>query len=112
EIKDEKIIQQFKSDSIILHSPSGQAYHFSEKQSGNPQALMTPQQAGQKLEDAETAEEHQQRLAVTMMNMIDNVLARSNGLTVNTEDPFLSAIAELYVKHLETSKELKLVPRT
>jgi chromosome segregation ATPase/serine/threonine protein kinase len=85
---------------LNVKSPSGQNYslNYNEK---IPQALLT-QQGALKTND-ETDEQYQQRLAITIINMIDNVLSKGVTASVYTENPFIAKIAELYLNHLKTN---------
>ena len=42
------------------------------------------------------------KLAVTIINMIDNILSKGMVVKVNTTDPFVAEIAKLYVDFLQT----------
>lgn len=87
-------------------SPSGQSYQFERSQSGEPIATLSQHEATLVLPN-ENPNTIQLRLAVTVMNMIDNIVAKSNVVKVYSTNPFVIDIAKNYIAFLQ-SKEFKI----
>lgn len=100
----DEIFTQLKSDGLTVHSPSGHEYHLQANET-DCKALLTDAQATKV--DKESDEEHKTRLAITMINMIDNVLAKSERISIKTSDPFMAEIARSYLQSLQNSKKIK-----
>lgn len=78
-----------------IYSPAGQVYQFHLSEQGIPTAQLTTHDYS-----VDNIHENQLRLAVTIINMIDNVLAHSNEVHVDTSDPFVANIANQYLDFL------------
>lgn len=105
ELTKDQVESFVSSAGLKVESPSGQEYSFKLKDK-TPKAVLSERGV---LRDAkETPEEHQQRLAVTITNMIDNVLSKGTIARVHTKDPFIAKIAELYIKHLKVKVGLSI----
>ncbi|ETO93686.1 hypothetical protein [Legionella oakridgensis] len=102
----EKEIETFITEAELhVNSPSGQKYFFSYKDN-IPKAMLMVR--GTLPEELETPKHYQQRLAITTMNMIDNVLSKSTIVNVNTTNPFIAKIAEQYINHLKHIVKLEM----
>jgi len=102
----EKEVEQFVSKAgLNVISPSGQSYAFSYEDK-IPKAVLT--ESGAKPKPEERIDKYKQRLAVTMINMIDNVLSKGTVVKVNTKDPFLAKIAQQYIDHLKSETKLEI----
>ena len=103
-------IEKFKKGAIPVVSPSGQKYSFSAE-SDIPKAVLTAADTNTKVESDDTDEHHHQRLAVTVVNMIQNVLSKSESITIDTPDPFVATVAKAYIDHLNRRyPELNIQP--
>ncbi len=97
-------IEQFEKGAVPVICPtSGHEYSLSFK-GKIPVAILKAENA-QKF-PGDTDDEHLQRRAATIINMIDNVLAKSEEITITTSDPFLAEIASSYLAHLQTIKDV------
>ena len=104
---DEKVVSA--ADSKKFHTQSGHTVYTNQGQPyqfhydpNNPPAkaqLLKNQLTG------ENDENRQLKIALTVMNMIENVLAKGEELHVDTKDPFIAVIANLYIKKI---KEIKI----
>lgn len=102
DIQDKIIYSQFQNDATPVICPtSGQEYLLSFKDRV-PSAILKKENAERFPDD--TPEQRLQRRAATVINMIDNVLAKSEEIKITTTDPFLNEIANLYLKHLQSIK--------
>lgn len=77
---------------IDVYASAGSLYHFSYKD-----GVPTTRLAAQTIK----TEEERERLALTVINMIDNVLAKSSVVHVDTKDPIIAAIANEYIEKLK-----------
>ena len=82
-------------DGLPVISPSGQTYALSCVNNVPKAVLMQ-------------ADVDHYTLAVTIINMIDNVLSKGNVVKVNTPDPFIAEIARLYIDHLNVNTEITI----
>ncbi len=82
-------------DGLPVISPSGQTYALSCVNNVPKAVLMQ-------------ADVDHYTLAVTIINMIDNVLSKGNVVKVNTPDPFIAEIARLYIDHLKENTEITI----
>lgn len=97
-------LKQMRETSLLVKSPAGHLYRFSEGRDGQePRAEMTEAQA--KPDPNDSLDQSNLRLAQTIINMIDNVLSRSDVIDVNTSNPFVAAIAREYISHIKNKKE-------
>lgn len=96
-----KLSQKLQTKGIEVTSPSGISYNLLKPKNQSTMATLTKANA-QNLA-GETQEQHQQRLAITVMNMIDNIAANSVTINIETSDPFIAEIAEQYINFLENS---------
>ena len=71
--------------------PSGKSYQFSYE-GGLPKTELP----------AESHQGDQKALGLTIINMIDNVVAKSETVSVNTHDPFVAEIAYRYLMNLKS----------
>lgn len=79
------------SEGLTLSAPGGKPYQF-HYDHGNPTAKIGPQPDNT---DPDT-------LALTIINMIDNVLAKGSAVNVDTDNPTIADIAHHYFQHLKT----------
>ncbi len=100
-------IKQFKSEGLYVHSPSGQQFNLSMIKNGEAKAIMTQEDA--KADENENEAKYKQRIAVTIISMIDNVLAYSDHVEIKTEDPFIAAIANEYIQFLTNKIDVQAV---
>lgn len=99
---------EVETKGLDLFSPTGHQYKFSDI-NGRQEAFLSSQDAGAPLDSTESSEQTEQRLAVTIMNMIDNVLAKgSTTIDVQTDDPFVAGVAKGYIEYLIERKYLAL----
>ena len=92
-------VAQFRTkEGLPVMSPSGQPYALSCVD-GVPKATLN--QAALRDVDHYT-------LAVTIINMIDNVLSKGTVVKVNTPDPFIAEIATLYIQHLKDNTDITI----
>lgn len=102
----EKEVAQFVSKTgLNVESPSGHHYAFSYENK-IPKAVLT--EDGARRIKEESPEKYQQRLAVTIINMIDNVLSKGSVVKINTQNPFIAKIAQQYLDHLKNNLNLKI----
>jgi len=78
------------SEGLKVRAPSGVAYSFSYA-NDTPTARLDHQPDMDK-----------KQLTFTVISMIDNVLAKSSVVNVDTHDPMVAAIALEYLNHLQT----------
>lgn len=92
--------KEFKENGIQLISPAGIPYHFSKltRDGEVPKAFLSYQD----LDKGDAAVSHEEKLAKTIINIIDNVLSKSAVIEIETSDPFAAAIAEQYLGILKT----------
>lgn len=95
-------LNTLRQSGLQFYSPSGQAYTFRDAGHHQPQAVLNHEEARKPLDETnEQPTETQQRLAVTIMNMIDNILAQgSTEINVETDDPFIAGVANEYINQL------------
>jgi len=94
-------LKKMRESSLLVKSPSGHLYSLSEGRDGQkPKAEMTEEQA--KPDPNDSSEQSHLRLAQTIINMIDNVLSRSDVIDVKTSNPFVAAIASEYISYIKS----------
>lgn len=103
-------LSEIKSKGLSVCSPSGQRYNLSVTETGQIKAVMT--RSDTEPFPAENDSQHKQRVAVTIMNMIDNVLAQSDDIDIKTDNPFIAAIADEYIQHLRKNESMKNIVYT
>jgi chromosome segregation ATPase len=96
---------------MTVKSPSGHTYEF-RREGDTPKAVLK-NDGIIKIENNKTRE--QQRLALTIINMIENVRSKSIVVNVDTKDPFIAEIAKRYLKYLDgkglkTAQHVTVVP--
>ena len=97
ELSPENTNKFISETGLNVTSPSGHQYSFSC--AGEvPKALLM--EAGVTRVTEDTPEQHQQRLAITIMNMIENTLSKGTTVNINSRDPFLAKTATLYIHYL------------
>ncbi|WP_035918708.1 hypothetical protein, partial [Legionella fairfieldensis] len=103
-------VQQFVTkEGLNVKAPSsGHRYSFSYEDK-IPKAVLTEEGARPTPEDGGDEIKYKNRLAATVINMIDNVLSRSTELKVDTQEPFIAEIARQYVSYLKDTTSLKIV---
>ena len=89
----------------VICPTSGHEYSLSFKDK-IPKAILEEKNA--KKDTTESEDEYLQRKAATIINMIDNVLAKSEEINISTPDPFIAQIAEAYIDYLQTKCDLKI----
>ena len=89
-------------EGLTVTSPAGLDYSLSVDEDGIPRAVLKED----KIFEDDSDEEKRKRQAVTVMNMIDNVLSHSTIVNIKTSDLYLHTIANKYIEHL--NKELSL----
>jgi tetrahydromethanopterin S-methyltransferase subunit G len=109
ELSDDEERALLSEKGQALQSPSGQNFVFTLA-NDVPKAILTA--ADSEKRASESQFQHQQRTAVTMMTMIDNVVAKGNVVEVDTEDPFLAKIAIDYLSYLKNEKGMSLAVTT
>ena len=105
ELTRDQVGQFVSKEGLNVESPSGDEYSLNYKDN-IPKAVLS--EFGVKINANETLDEQQQRLAVTVTNMIDNVLSKGTTAKINTKDPFIAKIAEQYIQHLKDKVGLKI----
>ncbi|WP_133127034.1 hypothetical protein [Legionella nagasakiensis] len=101
-----KEVEEFLTETgLNITSPSGHQYSFSYKDN-IPRAILMVKSALS--EKSESPEAEQQRLAITVINMIDNVLSKGTVVKVTTTNPFIAKIAEQYIDHLKHTVKLEI----
>ena len=106
ELNDPDLKERIKEHGLKVTTPSGQHYNLCIKE-GVPKAVMSQSEA--RKEGAEDQDQYQQRLAVSIMNMIDNVLPYSDSVNIKTENPFIAEIARQYIEYLKDKPGLRNV---
>ncbi len=89
----------------VICPTSGHEYSLSFKDE-IPKAILEEKNA--KRDAGESDDEYLQRKAATIINMIDNVLAKSKEINISTPDPFIAKIAEAYIEYLQKDCGLKI----
>ena len=102
ELEPREIDLMIKSPGLSVKSSAGHQYFFCDKPDGETCASISGQQTQMKF-DGESDDEQHQRIAVTVMNMIDNVLAKKNVIDIKTDDAFIAEIARKYIAYLKLS---------
>ena len=92
ELTETEVEQFISKTGLNVTSPSGQLYALSCVD-GTPKAV---------LPHTDGIDADKYKLAVTIINMIDNILSKGMVVKVNTTDPFVAEIAKLYVDFLQT----------
>lgn len=92
-------ITLLETEGLHVSSPSGIPYQLIARKNETLKAYLTKQDSNELAGD--TKEQHQQRLAITVMNMIDNIASKSDEIHIKTSDPFIADIAQKYLAQLE-----------
>jgi hypothetical protein len=107
ELEPDQYGQLVSDQGLRVVSPSEMEYTLTKpKDDKPPVAILTQADAAKKLNDTETEAQHKQRLTLTIMNMIDNVVSKSNIVNVTTSDPFVAEVAKSYIYYLQTTQDL------
>ncbi len=101
--------QALVHDGLEVSSSSGIPYTLIQKPNTAPCAILKKDDID-KLEIA-PGNEYQQRLAITVMNMIDNVAAKNHKMDIKTSDPFVKKIAEQYLTWLNNQDGIEFSPK-
>lgn len=102
ELTDDQL-KKMRENYLLVESPSGHFYSLSEGVDGlSPKAVLTAEQA--KPDPNESRDKGNYRLAWTIMNMIDNILSRSDVVDVKTDNPFVATIAHEYIEYIKSHK--------
>ena len=80
-------------------SPSGQKYNIKMSANNEPHAVLSKKSVQPSAKESRA--QHQKRVATTIINMIDNVLAHSDSVNIKTEDPFIAETARQYLDYLK-----------
>lgn len=106
-VNEDNLVKLKAGQSIHVNSPSGHQYQFSNQD--GPKAELSHEAAYKKLDGGkETEEQTKQRLAVTIVNMIDNVLAKGTTVNVETDDPFVAGVARAYLDRIKKENDLNI----
>ncbi len=82
---------------VDVISPAGHKYAYSLDQDVPKVSLKSAT-----ISDTDVNADHKRKLlAITVMNMIDNVLSKSIVINLTTTDPFIATIATEYIKYLK-----------
>ncbi len=96
----QQMLEEFKAGSLKVTAPAG--HEYSLNCTGNiPQAILTRDGLKKFDEDNGKPEEEKLRIILTVMNMVDSILARGCEVNVTTEDPFLAEMIQEYINHLK-----------
>ena len=98
------LIEKIRKTGIDITSPSKQKFKFQMDETG-PKAVLTADSVKNITGDVE--EKYNMKIAATVMNMIDNVLANSDHLHIKTKDPFIAAVANAYIQQLKKNPNFK-----
>lgn len=105
--------QSLESDGLTVSSNTGVPYKLIHKESLEPCAILTKEDLSCLLKETtdkgdnsqiSPEDEYQQRLAMTVMNMIDNVASKSLKMDIKTTEPFAKKIAEKYIGFLKSQE--------
>ena len=103
QIEDPNLFAKFQKEAVPVICPtSGQEYLLSFK--GEIPSAVLKEKNAERFE-GDSDDEHLQRRAATIINMLDNVLAKSEEINIKTSDPFLAEIASSYLTYLQTIKD-------
>lgn len=92
---------------LTVTSPAGIQYQLINQPEQSPQAYLKQKEVQQKNDESDDI--FRQRIAVTIINMIDNIVTCSKRCSVTTYDPFIAEIATLYLDLLKKQdKELAI----
>ncbi len=94
-----EMMTAFKNGSLKVLAPAGHKYTLSCTDE-IPKATLTQGDLG---EFSDTDVQKQLRIILTVMNMVDSILARGTEVNVTTTDPFLAEMILLYIQHLQTT---------
>jgi hypothetical protein len=88
---------------------TGHTFYFQYDGKQNASAILTRKDAG--LTDDKPIDKHvdtnRQNICYDVMNMIENVLAKSKQIHIKTKDPYVAAFAEKYIDYLKSEKKLE-----
>ena len=88
---------------------TGHEFHFKFDGKHDAQAILTRKDAGAGPGPvAELSTEARQKIGLDVINIIENVLAKSNNLHFQTSDPYVAEFAKQYVDYLKTEKNLNI----
>lgn len=88
---------------LAVTSPAGIQYQLINQPEKSPQAYLKQKEVQQKNDEPDDI--FRQRIAVTIINMIDNIVTCSKCCSVTTYDPFIAEIATLYLDLLKKQDE-------
>ena len=100
--------QALLNDGLEISSSTGMAYTLIHQKNAEPCAVLKKADAKKELDESE--DEHYQRLAMTVMNMIDNVATHSLKMDIKTKDPFVNEIAQQYLAFLNKQDGIHFTP--
>ncbi|WP_188668265.1 hypothetical protein, partial [Legionella impletisoli] len=94
----EEEAREFLATGTKVTSPANHTYTLGIKE-GKPWASLAKKDVP--VEQDETTEQRQQRLALTVMNMVENILSKGTVINIKTKDPFIAKVADQYINHLK-----------
>uniref|UniRef100_UPI0013EF7F01 hypothetical protein n=1 Tax=Legionella yabuuchiae TaxID=376727 RepID=UPI0013EF7F01 len=94
----EKEAREFLGTGTEVKSPANHTYTLGMKD-GKPWASLAKKEVA--IKEDESEEQSRQRLAVTVMNMVENILSKGTVINIKTNDPFIAKVADQYINHLK-----------